>query len=66
MNSAMANLDWIKEITVPKNKFEKLSDEEKVGKFPTGILKQDENAAEYTDLYEKVKTAQKNKTAVEF
>ena len=66
MNSAMANLDWIKDITVSKNKFEKLSDEEKVGKFPTGILKQDENAAEYTDLYEKVKTAQKNKTAVEF
>ncbi|RXJ79252.1 2-oxoglutarate ferredoxin oxidoreductase subunit beta [Arcobacter sp. F2176] len=66
MNSAMANLDWIKEITVPKNKFEKLSDEEKVGKFPTGILKQDEDAKEYTDQYEKVKTAQKNKTAVEF
>ncbi|ADG93795.1 thiamine pyrophosphate protein domain protein TPP-binding protein [Arcobacter nitrofigilis DSM 7299] len=66
MNSAMANLDWIKDITVPKNKFEKLSDEEKVGKFPTGILKQDEEAKEYTDLYEKVKTAQKNKTAVEF
>ncbi len=66
MNSAMANLDWIKEITVSKNKFEKLSDEEKVGKFPTGILKQDEEAKEYTDLYEKVKTAQKNKTAVEF
>ncbi|WP_375724177.1 2-oxoglutarate ferredoxin oxidoreductase subunit beta [Arcobacter sp. KX21116] len=66
MNSAMANLDWIKDITVPKNKFEKLSDEEKVGKFPTGILKQDEDAKEYTDQYEKVKTAQKNKTAVEF
>jgi 2-oxoglutarate ferredoxin oxidoreductase subunit beta len=66
MNSAMANLDWIKEITVSKNKFEKLSDEEKVGKFPTGILKQDEDAKEYTDQYEKVKTAQKNKTAVEF
>ena len=66
MNSAMSNLEWIDEITVAKNKFEKLSDEEKVGKFPTGILKQDETAAEYTDLYEKVKTAQKNKTAVEF
>ncbi|MGB7403370.1 MAG: 2-oxoglutarate ferredoxin oxidoreductase subunit beta [Arcobacter sp.] len=66
MNSAMANLDWIKDITVPKNKFEKLTDEEKVGKFPTGILKQDEDAKEYTDQYEKVKTAQKNKTAVEF
>ncbi|MGB5917756.1 2-oxoglutarate ferredoxin oxidoreductase subunit beta [Arcobacter sp.] len=66
MNSAMANLDWIKEITVSKNKFEKLSDEEKIGKFPTGILKQDEDAKEYTDQYEKVKTAQKNKTAVEF
>jgi 2-oxoglutarate ferredoxin oxidoreductase subunit beta len=66
MNSAVANLDWIEEITVAKNKFEKLSDEEKVGKFPTGILKQDDEAAEYTDLYEKVKTAQKNKTAVQF
>ncbi|WP_419765144.1 MAG: 2-oxoglutarate ferredoxin oxidoreductase subunit beta [Arcobacter sp.] len=65
MNSAMENLNWIDEITVAKNKFEKLSDEEKVGKFPTGVLKQDENAAEYTDLYEKVKTAQKNKTTVE-
>lgn len=65
MNSAMENLDWIDSITVAKTKFDKLSEEEKIGKFPTGILKQDDNAKEYTELYEKVKTAHKNKTTVD-
>lgn len=65
MSSAMENLNWIDEITVGKMKFEKLSDEEKVGKFPTGVLKQDKDAAEYTDMYEKVKQAHQNKTTVE-
>lgn len=65
MNSAMANLDWINDITISKSKFDKLDDEEKVGLFPTGILKQDKEAQEYTDLYEKVKIAQQTKTKVE-
>jgi len=66
MNSAMENLDWIDSITIAKPKFDKLSDEERIGKFPTGILKQDLEAKEYTELYEKVKEAHKNKTTVQF
>ena len=37
----------------------------KDGKYPTGVLKQDENALEYCEAYEKVKEAHKNKTMVE-
>lgn len=65
MNSAMANLEWINSITVAKNKFDKLEDENKEGLFPTGILKQDTSKAEYTDSYKKVQEAHQNKTLVE-
>jgi len=66
MNSAMANLEWIDSITMAKTKFDKLSEEEQKGLFPTGILKQDTEAAEYTDMYQKVKEAHQNKTTVQF
>jgi len=66
MNSAMANLEWIDSISVPKTKFDKMSPEEQKGLFPTGILKQDTEAAEYTDSYQKVKEAHQNKTMVQF
>jgi len=65
MNSAMANLEWIDSITVAKTKFDKMSEEEQEGLFPTGILKQDTKAAEYTDSYQKVKEAHQNKTLVQ-
>lgn len=65
MNSAMANLEWIDSITVAKTKFDKMSEEERKGLFPTGILKQDTEAAEYTDMYKKVQEAHQNKTAVQ-
>jgi len=65
MNSAMANLEWIDSITVAKTKFDKMSEEEQKGLFPTGILKQDSEAAEYTDSYQKVKEAYANKTMVQ-
>ncbi|XOB61149.1 2-oxoglutarate ferredoxin oxidoreductase subunit beta [Campylobacterota bacterium DY0563] len=65
MNSAMANLEWIDSISMAKTKFDKLEDSEKNGIFPTGILKQDTEAKEYTDMYAKVKEAHQNKTAVE-
>ena len=65
MASATANLEWIDEISIAKTKFEMLEDDQKVGKYPTGILKQDENALEYCEAYEKVKEAHKNKTMVE-
>lgn len=54
MGTAMDNLSWIDSITTPLNKYEQLSDEEKLNKFPTGVLKHDENAREYCDMYKEV------------
>ncbi len=65
MGSAMENLDWIDQITVSKKKYDAMSDEERKGLFPTGILKKDEEALEYTAMYEKVKEAYQNNTKVE-
>lgn len=65
MASAMANLEWIDSISVAKTKFEMLEDGAKVGKFATGVLKQDTEALEYCEAYEKVKEAQKNNTLVQ-
>jgi len=64
MASAVANLEWIDSISIAKTKFEMLEDEQKIGKFPTGVLKQDTQALEYCEAYEKVKEAQKTKTMV--
>ncbi len=66
MSSAMANLEWIDSISMAKTKFDKLSSEEQVGLFPTGILKQDTEVDEYTDMYKKVQEAFKNNTMVQF
>ena len=53
MGSAMENLNWIDEITVPLKKYEALSEEEKLQKLPTGILRQVEQP-EYCELYDRV------------
>ncbi|WP_419783004.1 2-oxoglutarate ferredoxin oxidoreductase subunit beta [Malaciobacter marinus] len=65
MGTAMQNLEWIDSISFAKTKFDKLEDEDKVGKFPTGVLKQNTEALEYCDSYEKVKLAHQNNTKVE-
>lgn len=65
MGTAMQNLEWIDSITLAKTKFDKLEDEEKEGKFPTGVLKHDIEALEYCESYEKVKQAHQNNTKVE-
>jgi 2-oxoglutarate ferredoxin oxidoreductase subunit beta len=65
MATAMANLEWIDNISLGKAKFEKLEDEEKEGKFPTGILKHDAEAQEYCEAYDKVKEAHRTKTTVQ-
>ncbi len=66
MGTAMENLNWIDKISIAKTKFDKLEDTEQKDLFPTGILKQDTTADEYTNSYEKVKEAYKNKTMVQF
>jgi len=60
MQSAMANLDWIDSITMPKKKWDALSDEEKQNYLPTGILKQVEEL-EYCDAYKMVQDAHQGK-----
>ena len=65
MANATSNLEWINSISLAKTKFDMLEESEKIGKYPTGVLKQDENALEYCEAYEKVKEAHKNKTMVE-
>ncbi|HHH72883.1 MAG TPA: 2-oxoglutarate ferredoxin oxidoreductase subunit beta, partial [Sulfuricurvum sp.] len=51
MQSAMANLEWIDSITLPKKKWDALPDDEKLNKFPTGVLKEDTEVREYCDMY---------------
>ena len=58
MANAMENLDWIDSITMPKKKYDALSDEEKINYLPTGILKEDTEAEEYCDMYKEVQKAQ--------
>lgn len=65
MASAVANLEWIDSISVAKTRFERLEPEDRVGKFATGVLKQDETMLEYCESYQKVKDAHQNNTKVE-
>jgi len=61
MQSAMANLDWIDSITVPKKKYDKLSPEEQMNLLPTGILKQDTEAPEYCEMYKEIQKVHQGK-----
>lgn len=54
MGEAIECLKWIDSLTVSKAKFDTLSQEERVGKFPTGILHK-VSKPEYTKAYEEVR-----------
>jgi 2-oxoglutarate ferredoxin oxidoreductase subunit beta len=54
MMSAMENLEWIDSITMPKKKYDALSEEEQLNLLPTGVLHQDTEALEYCDMYAEV------------
>ena len=60
MQSAMENLDWIDKITMPKAKYDKLTQEEQLNLFPTGVLKHDEEVSEFCDMYEELKKKYQN------
>lgn len=64
MGEAVQTISWLENKIVSKIKYDMLSEEEKVGKFPTGILKKDESKLEYCKAYDKVIEAAKNKTTV--
>jgi len=63
MVSAMDNLNWIDSITTSKSKYEKLTPEEQLNMFPTGVLKQDTEVREYCDMYEDIKDVHQGKRA---
>ena len=66
MGTAMENLEWIDKITMAKMKYDKLEEgKEKAKLFPTGILKQDKEAKEYTQMYKLLQEAHQNNTKVE-
>ena len=54
MGEAVQTLKWIESHTISKRKYDELSEEERVGKFPTGILKHDTSKIEYCRAYEGV------------
>ena len=58
MVSAMDNLNWIDSITVAKKKYDAMTPEEQLNLLPTGILKQDTEAAEYCEMYAEIQKAQ--------
>ncbi len=60
MANAMENLAWIDSITTPLKKWEALSPEEQLNKFPTGVLREVEQA-EYCDMYDQVIAAAQGK-----
>ena len=54
MGEATSMLKWIESRIVSKNKFDTLPPEERVGKFPTGVLKHETDRIEYTQAYDGV------------
>jgi 2-oxoglutarate ferredoxin oxidoreductase subunit beta len=60
MANAMENLNWIDSITVPKKKWDELSEDEQMNKLATGVLR-DVVQPEYTDMYEEVIKAAQGK-----
>jgi len=63
MVSAMDNLNWIDSITTSKSKYDKLTPEEQLNMFPTGVLKHDTEVREYCDMYEDIKDVHQGKRA---
>ncbi|MSN96280.1 2-oxoglutarate ferredoxin oxidoreductase subunit beta [Campylobacter sp. FMV-PI01] len=66
MAAATDMLKWIDGMTVSKVKFDKMSDEEKIGLFPLGILHEDNSHIEYTKAYAKVIEAAQNGSKINF
>ena len=64
MGEAVQMLDWIKARIVDKAKFDTMSAEEKAGKFPTGVLYENKERAEYCHAYEEVRKAFKEKRMI--
>ncbi len=54
MGEAVENLAWIESRIMPKRKFDELSQQERAGRFPTGILRHEKSQMEYCKAYAQV------------
>ena len=63
MVSAMENLEWIDSISMPKKKYDALSEDEQLNLLPLGVLKQDLEVREYCDMYKDIQDAHQGKRA---
>jgi len=63
MVSAMETLNWIDSISMPKKKYDELSEEEKLNKLPTGILHQNTEAPEYCEMYAEIQKVHQGQRA---
>ena len=54
MKTALSMTKWIAERTVTKADYEAMNEEERKHKYPVGILKQEDERLEYTEIYHNV------------
>lgn len=54
MGEAIETINWIDSITVSKTKYDKMSEEERKGLYPTGVLHHDTSKIEYCKAYDQV------------
>ena len=66
MSEAVQMLKWLDSRTVSKAKFDALSEDERVGLFPLGVLHEDNGRTEYTKAYQKVIDAAQSGEAINF
>lgn len=65
MGEAIDTLKWIESRIISKKKYEELSEEERIGKYPTGILHHDTNKLEYCKAYQQVQEKAQAKKEVQ-
>lgn len=66
MSEATKMLEWIDSRIINKIKFDQMSEDEKKGLFPTGILFEDNSRIEYTKAYDQVIKAAKDGVAIDW
>ena len=59
-------LKWLDSRTISKAKFDALSEDERAGLFPLGVLHEDNERTEYTKAYQKVIDAAQSSEAINF
>ncbi|EET79907.1 2-oxoglutarate:acceptor oxidoreductase, beta subunit [Campylobacter showae] len=66
MGQATQMLEWIDGRTVSKAKFDAMSEDEREGKFPLGVLHKNESRMEYTKAYDMVIKAARDGEKIDF